>query len=135
MRDYLILDLSNFPIIVGTYQDFIPTADEFRKWQADMEEFLEKHDNVVTLIDFSKIKILSSEYRVHAAKWASVKDEMFIRKNIKIIFYTPSLITKVMMKAIILMARPKTKYFLYTDFDKAYKRAQQLAGDQRRNKI
>lgn len=129
LRDYLIWDTSQFPLVRCAFQDFVPTGEEFRKWQLDVEAFNESHENCVVIVDFSKVQIRASEYRIDAARWVLKNDAVMVRRNIKTVFYTPSLIIKVMMKAIMFMAQPRAKYYLVTDLDKGYAWAKKQLAD------
>jgi hypothetical protein len=128
MREFFVLDTSKFPLVVGTYQDFIPTAEEFCQWQLDLDAFNADHENYVLLLDFSKVQSLSTEHRIQAAKWASRNDALFVQKNLKAVIFTPSLGTRIMMKAFLIMVRPRSKYMLVSSLEKAHAWAnQQLA--------
>ncbi|HEY0744882.1 MAG TPA: hypothetical protein VGD40_25620 [Chryseosolibacter sp.] len=130
-REYLILDTSAYPLVIGVFQDFVPTLEEFKGWQKMMDAYHAQHDNYVLLLDFSKVTVSSIEYRLLTVKWSRENDDMFVRKNIKVVFYTPSLTTRVMMKAIQAMFRPKVKYVIVSSLQKGMTVAKQLLAENR----
>ena len=120
MREFLTLDTSRFPIVVGKYKSFIPSREEFFKAQADIEEFCAGHENFVIILDFSEVPVLSTEYRIASAKWATKNDSLFARQKMKVIFYTPSVLVQLVMKGVLLLSSPSVPHIIVSDLDKAY---------------
>jgi hypothetical protein len=119
MREFFTIDASAFPIVVGTYQNFIPTLEEFLKSQEDLETFIISHTDFVLLVDLSTAPLLSSEYRVSQTKWAAKNNPVFARQNIKLAFFTPSVLAQVAMKGSFFMHKPHVPYTLVSSFEKA----------------
>jgi hypothetical protein len=120
MREFLTLDSSKFPIVVGIYNKFIPTPEEFTKAQTDVENFCMSHEDFVLVLDFSVIPILSSEYRIAQAKWAAKTDALFVKQKMRIAFYTPSIITQVVLKSVFILSKPGIPYTLASTLEKAH---------------
>jgi hypothetical protein len=120
VRNFITIDDSKFPIVVGRYQKFIPTQEEFVNSQEIMESFCLNHENYVFLIDFSEMPILSTEYRIAQAKWTKKCDPLFVRQKAKLVFYTPSITARIMLKTYLLLFSPSIPYTMTSSLEKAY---------------
>ncbi len=126
MRDYFIVDSSKFPLVTGTFQDFVPTAEEFTGWQKKMEDFISTRENFVIIVDFTNVRVFSAEYRINAAKWAAKVDLTLSQKNITMVMCTPSLATRVLMKSILIMFQPRATFKFVSSLEQAYQTASKL---------
>lgn len=120
MRDFFAIDDSRFPIVVGKYFPFIPTQEEFAKSQTVIENFCASHSDFVLLFDFSQVPVLSHEYRIMQAKWVTQNDQLFVRQRIRFVFYTPVIMTRIMMKAFFIITRPSIPFEMVSTLEKAY---------------
>jgi hypothetical protein len=128
MRNFVTIDSSKFPIVVAKYPAFIPTKEEFLQAQTDCENFYTNHVNFVFLVDLSNVPYLPNEYRISQAKWVARLKELHIKQKIRFVFYTPTLVVQVMMKALFILGKPGVPYTVTTNLEKAHKwAAQQLA--------
>ncbi|HEY0744633.1 MAG TPA: hypothetical protein VGD40_24365 [Chryseosolibacter sp.] len=133
IRDFITIDTSRFPIVLVTYQGFVPTWDEYHRAHTAIEMLVANRNNFVIILDFSQIQTgLSSEYRVAAARWASKTEPLFIKQNVKVAFYTPSVLTRIVMKGSLVLAPLRYPYTLAPTLEKAYAwAAKQLQQSQR----
>jgi hypothetical protein len=120
MREFITLNTSKFPIVEGKYQGFIPTQEELVLAQVAIENLCVMYENFVLILNFSELPPLSFEYRIAQAKWAEKNDALFAKKKMKVAFYTPSMVTRVVMKSVFIISTPSIPYTLTPTLEKAY---------------
>jgi hypothetical protein len=110
MRKFIIIDDTKFPIVISRCQKFIPTPEEFRQMQVDLETYASNHQDYVSIFDLTDLAFLSSEFRISQAKWSKRNDPMFVKQNIRFAFCTPSSIAQIMLKGVFLINKPGVPY-------------------------
>jgi hypothetical protein len=117
MRKFIEIDDSRFPIVIATFQNFVPTNEEFLQMQADLQTFDASHTNFTQIIDLSKMPFLPSEFRIAQAKWAAANDALFIQQKMKIVFSTPSFIAQMMLKGVFLLYKPGVPFTVVSSIE------------------
>lgn len=119
MRDFVTIDASSFPFVVAKYQPFVPTTAEFVKAQEDLAQAIASHNNFVLLVDFSVMPYLPTEYRISHAKWSQKHKETHVRHQMRVVFYTTSLMHQLLLRGVFAVSAPGVPYYVTSSMKKA----------------
>jgi hypothetical protein len=133
MRNFLTLDSSAFPIVILKYHDFVPTLEELLLAQRQVEDFISANQNYVQLIDFSEMPYLSSEFRILQSKWQEKHKATYARQKIKVVFFAPGLLTRIMLKGLFAINKPGVPCVVVSTKEKALAWANQQVAISLRN--
>lgn len=130
MRKFVLFDLSEFPIVVAKYQEIIPSLEEFIQSHIDTESLLAQHSDFAMIIDLTNMPFLPLEYRIAQSKWNAKADKVFVERNVKFVFYTPSSLARLLLNAMLILIKPSIPYTTTSNFKKARELASRMLQSQ-----
>jgi hypothetical protein len=120
MKKFITIDSSKFPIVVARCKHFTPTLAELRQAQMDIEAFAHGHTNFVVVVDLTDLGFVSSEFRIAQAKWSEQIDPLFVKQKLRLAFYTPSSIARIMLKGVFLISKPAVPHIVVNSIEQGF---------------
>ena len=120
MRKFITINTTRFPLVVARCKPFAPTLEELRDAQMDVEELAHNYKNFVLIVDLTELRFVPPEYRSAQAKWSEKTEALFASRQMRLAFYTPSSIARIMLKGVFLMREPAVPHIVVSALEQAF---------------
>jgi len=109
---YATIDESRLPIVLITFSEKEPTRSEFDEYLDAMYKIYSRRQPVSFVFDATKVRYLSSEFRIKQGNWLKQNKELISEVQKCIVFVIPNMMVRFILDAILLITPLPAPYVI-----------------------
>ncbi len=114
------IDASQFPVVVIRINPKEASKADVEEHMHESYEFVQSQTQMfVSVYDLTNLKYLSSEARIQLGEWTKQNKALFQKHIAGVAYYSPSVVTSMLLKGIFLISPPPTVYIIAGSIEEA----------------